>query len=334
MRARIRVALLVSVTLLTIASARLVEAAVVLHGAEEAEEERRDRRQTALLRAELLYGSRIDRADPDGPVGVRSIPVAGALSLALPGAGQAYNRQWIKAVLGVAIEVALLTGYVVWRNQGRDAEEDYKAYAHSYWSPARYAAWLEAYSDWLPATGGAEIEVPVDVDFTRPESWSQAQRERVRQLFADIRAVEDHMYHPETGAAFSHKLPFFGEQQYYELVGKYFQFAPGWDDYPAYADDDGAYIGQIIDPDFTGPGGTKPNVQGRFVTYARDHAQANDLLRRASRMTSLLLFNHVIAAVDAAVFAKLHNDRISPELSTYHAPDGAMLALATVRVRI
>src|SRR5690606_11644882 len=215
------------------------------------------------------------------------------------------------------LEAALVLGYVDARRQGLDEEDAYEVYAHQHWSPVQYAAWLEDYSEWLPGVGRRLIDASgvAGVDFTRPEAWSAAERQRVRAFFDAIRAVEGAVYHPETGASFSHKLPYFAEQQYYELIGKYFQFAPGWEDYPAWREGEDGPFGGAIDPEQTGPNGEKVNVHGRFWEYDDMTEHANDLLRRASRLTAFVVVNHLVAALDAAVFAKLHNDRLQTELT-------------------
>ncbi len=254
----------------------------------------------------------------------RSVPLALLASGALPGAGQAYNRQWIKTAAFLGAEAAVILVYAGRRSAGRDDVDAYQAYAHAHWSPLRYAAWLQDYSDWLPDRPRAVIEAPQGIDFTRPEAWSADEHQRVRTFFSQMRAAEDRLYHPETGAVFSHKLPYHGEQQYYELIGKYFQFAPGWEDYPAWRDAEGQYIAAAIDPERTGADGGKPNVQGRFRAYARDHAAANDLLRQASRLSALIVVNHIASAIDAAVFAKLHNDRVQTRASLERQPGGGL----------
>ena len=264
-----------------------------------------------LIRAEMLFGS------PSQEARTRSVPLALGLSALLPGAGQAYNRDWIKSVVALAIEGALIGGYFSWRARGMDGEEAYKEYAHDFWSPPRYATWLNDYVLWLNEAHNASIsappiEIPGGIDFTAPESWTSQESAAVRQFFNRIRAVEGQIFHPETGASFSHKLPYFSEQQYYELIGKYFQFAPGWEDYPAWRV--GEEFTTAIDPERTGPGGTKPNIQGRFLEYADDHADANTLLRNASRVSSFIVLNHLVAAIDAAISARLHNIRLETDV--------------------
>ncbi len=256
----------------------------------------------------------------------RSAPLAFGMSAVVPGLGQAYNRHWIKAAVGIAGEATVLLLYASWRQQGIDGRDAYQMEAHRYWSPIKYAYWLNDYAQYLnQLPDGRLVTTPpvnissalLNIDLTQPNTWSDSERLVVRTFFQEIQLLERDSYHGDTGAAFSHVLPFFGEQQYYELVGKYFQFAPGWEDYVAiirdgrltWIDENGNFI-QSIEPEATGPGGTKPNVSTRFYQYAEDHADANTYLRRASRITTLLIVNHLLAAVDAAIFARLHNRRI------------------------
>jgi hypothetical protein len=239
------------------------------------------------------------------------------LSAVLPGAGQAYNRNWIKAAVALAIEGAMVTAYFSWRTRGLDGEEAYKEYAHDFWDPGRYAGWVNDYVEFLNEEHGASIiagpvEVPGGIDFSSPQSWTSQESAAVRQFFDRIRAVEGQLFHPETGATFSHKLPYFSEQQYYELIGKYFQFSPGWEDYPEWRVGD--EFTQAIDPERSGPDGKKLSVHGRFFEYAENHAHANTLLRHASRISSFIVLNHIIAAIDAAISAKLHNNSFEADL--------------------
>ena len=286
----------------------------------------------SAVRAALLYGmhgSGRKKALAEGP---RSVPLALGLSVVVPGLGQAYNRQWIKAAAGVAIEAALITGYFVWRDRGLEGEAAYIDYAHRHWSAAKYAQWLGDYTAYLPGLDRAEIAVP-DVDFATPEAWTPQERADVRDFFAEIRAVERQTYNIGTGASFSHVLPYFAEQQYYELIGKYYQFAPGWNDYAPWLDEDGNPIPDVIDPARRGADGGRPNIQGRFDEYRRDHAEANNLLRRASRASALVLANHFFAALDAAISAKLHNNRLDADVQLGYDLDGRPQPTASLRLR-
>jgi hypothetical protein len=259
------------------------------------------------------------------------------MSAILPGAGQIYNRQKLKAVLAVSLEAAAITGYFVLRSRGLSAEDDFQDRAHAAWSPTKYARWLNDYSEYLGSEFGANISAPPvtiisGVDFRNPSTWSESDQVLVRAMFEEINAVERQVFHPETGAVFSHQLPGFADQQYYELIGKYFQFAPGWDDYVAWKNAEGVYQASI-DPEHTGVDGSKPNVSDSFLNYASDHAHSQDLLRRASQISLLVLLNHVIAGVDAAVSAKLHNDRLKTRMGLAYNGAGQVVPVAQVSFR-
>lgn len=303
----------------------------------------------ASLRAALLYGQPLAAMEPGAQApGRRSVPLAFGLSAVAPGLGQAYNRQWVKAGIAVAAEVALVAGYSTWHGKGVDGRDAYQAFAHQSWSPFRYAEWLNDYVVYLnegpgPPVGALAINLTDELrslDFQDPGAWSVQEQVAVRHLIDQIRQVESNVYHPETGASFSHKLPYFGEQQYYELIGKYFQFAPGWDDYevlfdeqgnPTWIDENGNFI-QSIDPEMTANDGSKPNVSDTFFRYADDHGQANDYLRRASRISLFFVVNHLLAAVDAAVFAKMHNNRLQASVQMSQGVSGELQPAASVRM--
>lgn len=297
----------------------------------------------ADLRYQLLHSAGADgRMTEARRAPIRHPAAAFALSAALPGAGQAWNRQWVKAAVAVAVETALVTGYVVTRRRGLDAEDEFRAFAHEDWSPARYASWINDYRVYLQEEIGTTITAPpVDivesVDFSNPGGWSAAERAAVNRMFDDIRAIERQAVHPETGAAFSHQLPDFGDQQYYELIGKYFQFAPGWYDYPEWITMDGMFT-QAIDPEVSGPGGTKVNVSDTFYAYARDHADAQDMLRTASRISVFFIVNHLAAGIDAAVVARMRSNRasaagVSPTFEMVMAPGGRAVPKAGLSLR-
>ena len=116
---------------------------------------------------------------------------------------------------------------------------------------------------------------------------------------------------------------------------RYYVFAPGWEDYPAYVDENGDYT-IAIDPSTPGPNGDRVSVKGRFLEYARNHGDANDFFRRASWVSSAIVLNHIVAAIDAAVFARLHNQRLEGRVSASMAfrplPTGEVEPTATLRI--
>ncbi len=280
---------------------------------------------TGDVRLDLLAAP--DEAGPLGSgafgrEGYRNPALAFGLSAAVPGAGQAYNGSWIRAAAAAGIEIGLWAGYVTWRGRGLDGRDAYQAFAHQSWSPVRYAEWLNAY----PGYGGPGLDVSMvaGIDFQNPSAWTDEERGRVLDFFEQIRAAERQSVYENadgsgTGATFSHVLEDFGEQQYYELIGKYFQYGPGWSDWCAGRDPDSPEcftIDGFADRDvFAGK-------TGLFFDYAEDHAEANTLLRRASRATSLVVLNHALAALDALLTARFHNRGLNVDTELSLVPDG------------
>ncbi len=296
----------------------------------------------ASIRASLLWSASsvtpLHLAERREKGGMRSPALAFGLSAAIPGMGQLYNGQWKKGVIGLALEAAIVTGYLVYRRRGLDAEDSFRAYANRQWDPVQYATWLNDYTVFLHDEFGNNVTAPPvqivqGIDFQNPETWSASDRQTVNTFFSQIRAIERQVFHPETGASFSHQIPQHGDQQYYELIGKYFQFAPGWTDYPSWFDADGNFTG-AIDPEKTGANGSKPNVSDDFFKYASDHGRAEDLLRDASRISLLFVVNHLIAGIDAAVSAKLHNDRISSNVGLAYSPSQGTVPVARMSIRL
>ena len=276
-----------------------------------------DSKQLSIPDADLLYG--VDSVhEPPSPIfrpeestKARSVPKAFAMSAVIPGLGQVYNGSYWKAGIAVAVEATLIFAYVSWKGKGNDGTDEYQAYAHGNWSPNRYAEWLNAYSGY----GGAQIPLSslTDEQFMHPEDWTAAQQGEATTFFNAIRAAERQSVYLSTGAGFSHVLPYFGEQQYYELIGKYFQFAPGWDDYTYEPDADPQ---DVMASD------------AKFYYYAGIHADANDYLRKASWAGAFVFVNHFAAAVEAAVSAKLHNMSLRPRTAMQVGPTGELLTTA------
>ncbi len=81
-------------------------------------------------------------------------------------------------------------------------------------------------------------------------------------------------------------------QQYYELIGKYDQFVYGWEDRDKGPNSHGSF-----DPTYTVTSEMREQYEDR-----RDDSNRN--LKRASFSAGVVLFNHVVSAVDAALHAK------------------------------
>ncbi|HMN48629.1 MAG TPA: hypothetical protein PKD67_05810 [Ignavibacteriaceae bacterium] len=207
----------------------------------------------------------------------KSPVLAGILSLLVPGAGEIYTGEYLKAGIFVALEAAVLTTAVIYDNKGDRKTNEFQDYADAYtnpdhnWSVVRYAEWLNQY----------EITDPNKKININPDE-SLAPWDRVN--WSELNAAESG----------SHKLPPHGEQQYYELIGKYHQYSSGWND-------------------FTG-GGNKDQVSPNLIYYSHMRGQANDFYSVASTAVVGIYVNHFLSALDAVWSSIQHNKDLSVKL--------------------
>lgn len=195
--------------------------------------------------------------------------LAAALSLVLPGAGEVYTEHYLKAGIFLVIEAAAITTGIIYDNKGNDQTNVFQNYADENWSVLRYAQWLITYKNAPP-------EIIKSNNPNIPD-WEEVDWALLNQY--------------ETG---SHNLPQHGEQQYYEMIGKYHQYASGWDDFS---------------------GGANENIiSSNFTHYAGLRGKANDYYNVAAKAVIVIYINHVLSAVDAAFSAKWFNDDLALRL--------------------
>ena len=194
--------------------------------------------------------------------------LAGVMSLLIPGSGEIYTEEYLKAGIFLALEAAIVTTAVVYDGKGDDKTTEFQNYADDYtnpdhnWSVLKYAEWLITYEQGDP-------NMILSNDPNRPP-WEQVDWDLLNAA--------------ETG---SHKLPPHGEQQYYELIGKYHQYSSGWND-------------------FTG-GGDKNQISPNLVYYSGMRGEANDFYSVASTAVIGIYVNHFLSALDAVWSATQFN---------------------------
>lgn len=203
--------------------------------------------------------------------------LAGILSLLVPGAGEIYSEEYLKAGIFLAIEAAVITTAVIYDGKGDDKTTEFQNYADAYnnpdhnWSVVRYAQWLVQYEH------NNDQALLNRIIISNDESLPPWQRVNWDELNA-----------AEKG---SHKLPRHGEQQYYELIGKYHQYSSGWND-------------------FTG-GGNKDQISPNFLFYSGMRGEANDFYSVASTAVIGIYVNHFLSALDAVWSATQFNKDIA-----------------------
>lgn len=239
--------------------------------------------------------------------GEKSPWLAGALSLAVPGAGQVYTKSYIEAAVSFAIEAASWAVAYHYNKKGDQQTSDYHAYADQHWSAVRYANWTLDHLGQLGVSGTAypmrdqyALEIYPDGEVTPEECgapFSCVHWEGLNRMERDIAGARFNGY--------THTLPYYGEQQYFELIGKYDEFSRGWDD----SDPEGP-----LDPNNPSSDIIRSNSK-RFYEYADMRAQSNYSYDVASTFVSVAVINHLVSAIDAFWSATRFNSALHADIN-------------------
>lgn len=234
---------------------------------------------------------------------------AAAFSILLPGAGEYYVGEYWKAGGFLAAEVGLWVAYAVYTSKGNDQTTFFEEYADRNWSVVKYARWIEQYGPQLnPEAQGLDGLVTSNDPNLPP--WDRVDWVRLNRAETEIGK--------KTGTYFSHQLPRRPEQQYYELIGKYGQYNPGWAD----ANVDASNFHSAL---------TK-----MFLDYSQMRGKANDFYNIAGTAAKLIVLNHVLSALDAAWGAAVHNRSLKAEahIQPVQRPFGIVEFVPTARVSL
>ncbi len=196
----------------------------------------------------------------------KSALLAGVLSFVVPGAGEVYAESYWKAGIFIAIEAALITTAIIHDNKGDTQTEKFEKYANENWSVRKYAEWtLENVADPASTIYNPGIN-PADYQVINPDgsiNWGELNRLERAGIYG-----------------YTHALPLPGDQQYYEMIGKYHQFSHGWNDANF---DDTDY--RILSPN--------------YLYYSGERGKANDYYNIASKAVIGIYVNHFLSVLDA-----------------------------------
>ncbi len=203
----------------------------------------------------------------------KELMLGGLMSAVLPGAGQFYAKKYIKSAVFLAVEAGLWVTYAIFQKKGDDQTEMYQNYANNNWSIRRYASWLQRYG--FPGSGVIDLNAPNEV------------------LRGQVNICED-------SSGFSHKLPDFGDQQYYEVIGKYQTYISGW---------------STADPNVI----TRNNYENyhlpQVAQYMSDRQQANKYYDNGTTAITVVIVNHVLSAADAIWSVSVFNKKLDMKTS-------------------
>jgi hypothetical protein len=259
------------------------------------------------------------RTDPEAARRYRSPRKAFFFSLLLPGAGQAYCGSWAKMSVFAAAEIGLAVGWyqvavVASRNKANEA----KRYAQANWSQGKYesnwkrvftqdttsllrqgtAPWREGYCQSLYGDGAdagetrqACLDAPVGPNYAQHDRlFGTGNTSPPDSVFANI-------IQPES---------------FYDMIGRYGEFVPGWLDAPVTVSAEelrdyyNARVANSLDP-------TKPlpaNAWGFSQMQANYRAlrrESDDLARTQKWFLGGMVLNHLVSALDAALQATRMN---------------------------
>jgi hypothetical protein len=259
--------------------------------------------RSSLITPVMLQRNSTDSFSPSDAIQDKA-GIALLSSAILPGSAQAVHGNWLRAGIYFAVEVAALYTHLEYRSRGNRGERNYERFADQNWSVVQYADWLVEYhehhnisnpyiSDLAAILNGREPAFDTDID------WQAVDIDLLRH-------AESHTPYITTDELdannFSHVLPAYGSQQYYELISKYFQYASGWKDFYGFHEQ------ELTDPFLIDRFGGKASPM--FWT-GRDMAEKfNDQFRFSNNMLSLLIINHFVSAFDAYFTVRLKNRQV------------------------
>lgn len=212
-------------------------------------------------------------------------------SAVIPGLGQATHHQWIKAGLFAAVEVTTIYAHFYLHNEGHMLERKYIQFADNNWSVVNYAKYLVDYHNHFFPGDQISLNSLANPGYDLSTGPTYSHNDWLRVNLQKLHNLEDITYYNGTsGVAFSHNMPEYGSQQYYELMSKYFQFASGWRDWNGTQ----FSVSWTLDamPPFFLQGASKAN-------------RYNDKYRMATNVLTITILNHFVSAFDAFITTKL-----------------------------
>jgi hypothetical protein len=241
----------------------------------------------------------------------RTKPAIAFLSSALiPGSGQAINGRWVRAGVYFTAEVAGLIYHFNRQAKAREQEKAYEAFTHRNWSVLAYAQWVVNYSQMHNLDNGWQsldnYIAGKSPDFSNTmNDWNKVSI----SLLHSVETQTPFYFKDHIESEFSHELPEYGSQQYYELISKYYQFQAGWKDW--YGAITTAPNQTVEMYRYFWNGQDKPNA---LFYEGRDRAEEfNDNYRVAGNILKLLVLNHIVSAFDALFTVQLKNSRIETD---------------------
>lgn len=259
------------------------------------------------------------KTDPEAARRYRSPRKAFFFSLLLPGAGQAYCGSWAKMTVFAAAEIGLAVGwYQIAVVASRDKANQAKRYATSHWSQGKYESnWQRVFTiDSSSLLRGASAPQRESYCLSLYGDGNDASESR--QACVDAPANANYSQHDRQFGAGNSSSPdsvfahIVQPDPFYDMIGRYSEFVPGWMDAQDTATPDGlrnyynALIANTQDP--TKPIPINPwGVSQMQANYRALRSRSDDLARTQKLFLGGMVLNHLVSALDAALQASRMN---------------------------
>ncbi|MCB0282468.1 MAG: hypothetical protein H6627_10075 [Calditrichae bacterium] len=217
---------------------------------------------------------------------------AAVLSAIIPGAGEFYAESYWKSAIFAALEVVGWASYLHYESRGDDKDKIMRNLGDDRWNEQRY--WSRVYQI------SVETNAWEGTSLTLDNSGIISSGDYTAENIARLRNLETTTSMP---AYFTHSLPETKTQQYYEMIYKYLrQFGSGWVELEE--------LGYPISYYEGGDATNTPDV----ARYKKVRNESNDFYAIASTMSKVILVNHLISALDAAISVKQYNKSVQYSL--------------------
>jgi hypothetical protein len=230
-------------------------------------------------------------------------------SLIIPGAGQMYAGSWMTAVPFFALEVASWAAFASYHSKGQDQTSKFQDYAGWRDTPNNFDTHAYMFAEYSVAkdvvkNGGKPVyNGNYDTWMTLPWETTSSSESR----------------YPHLPAPFTHDIMTSDRQQFFEMIGKYIgQFGYGWMDTHQQATTNAdpnlwtfdwtqpASHVQADDPTTVAFDGGSP----MFYHYRDMRGKANDYLNTANIGMEVVLANHILSALHAAILVHNYNKHL------------------------
>ena len=215
--------------------------------------------------------------------------IASGLSLLLPGAGEIYGESYWRAGIFLGVEIGMWTGYYIYDTDGDDRTEEFHNYANANFDENRYFGGILQFFD-PEALEEAGIDYLNTNYISNRSNWENV---------AHLIEVDSLVYATNGYTDFTHELPATKTQQYYEMIGKYHQYAMGWDDFTGFEDGSTSILTDDAVKNYLSYKSYKQEEIYEDMRY-----EANLAYEAGQNFLMISVLNHVASAFDAAYVIK------------------------------